>query len=1419
MRAILLMVWGLVLTSPVAFAQTIEPWADAALPVKGKLALWLDASRIAASRKALARGELKKDAGLATWFDASGNRLDLRQDAPGAMPKVVAVGKNALVRFDGEEDHFRLTQAGKSLEQFTVFLVASPRRNQGLFRGAFSLNAPGERDYTSGFNLDLGPTSSRRFEVLNIEGKGFGGAQNLLTSPEPFGKLHVIEVVGGEKELAVTVDGKSQGKRSREKTPISMEEITVGARFYNNEAATQKAQGFGAFDIAELLIYSAALSEADAKSVHDYLQKKHAAMAASMPPDDFQPVVKRLEPVKNPPPVQMLVPGFEVSELPLDLTNVNNVRCRPDGTLVAVGYNGNIWLLRDKDGDGLEESAELFWENKGQISSPIGAALTPPGYKLENKSLLKFGEKRSIDFGGKIEFKPLDKPADKPEEKPVFGVFVAGKEKVSLIVDRDGDDKADDHFVVATGWEPLKHSVDALGLAIDPKDQSIYFGLGTTDFTNAYLVGEDGSAKYSLESERGTILRISPNFNSREVICTGVRFAIGMAFDKSGELFITDQEGATWLPNGNPFDELLHIQKGRHYGFPPRHPQHLPNVTDDPSVFDFGPQHQSTCGLCFNEPVAEGGKHFGPEAWRGDALTSGESRGKLYRTTLSKSELGTGYVAKTQLIACLSMLTVDQCLTKEGDLMVACHSGGPDWGSGPAGKGKLYKIRYVDREHPQPVLVWPASANEVRVEFDRPVKPEMLRDVLSTAKLTSGAYVRAGDRFETIWPGYAVVEAQKDAPRRDLMIHSAQLTPDGRTLVLATDRHVAAQHYALTLPGMGRLARIKDEGQKRSQEAAIDLDYDLSGVEIEWVSADGMTKLPGWLPHCDLQASRKFTHGSAGHDQLWKAMESQGTLQFKFQVPLKDLARPAVQPGSTLDYELPKESATFSVKANGPYTFKPTFNGHSTPTPTAAKDPKSQGQAPSDAPATGEAPRVMECFIGLGADGKKMPELWISFVTSENDGREHRLPLNRVILPWVSLKPDASPEIKSLARKELEGGSWSRGRKLFHSEEAKCFKCHAISAQGGVIGPDLTNLIHRDYTSVLRDVTQPSFAINPDFASSVYELKDGRVLTGTSRTIEGKLHISDKDGKTTIVAQQDIESVQPSKLSIMPEGIVKDLGEAKLRDLMTYLLSPPPSMPHDLVEGRPAPRQKSEIFALLAGAPSPPAAIRPLKIVLVAGVKDHGPGEHDYPAWQKAWTELMGAADQIEVSTAWEWPDKKQFAEADVMVFFQHGTWNEQRAADLDPFLARGGGAVYIHWAVDGNPKSEEFAQRIGLASKLIKFRHGPLDVEFNRAISHPIARNFTRVQMVDESYWKMTGDLPGDRVIATSREDGEPQPIFWTKEEGNGRVFVSIPGHYSWSFDDPAFRILLLRGIAWSAKEPVDRFNDLVWPGADIAK
>jgi putative heme-binding domain-containing protein len=327
----------------------------------------------------------------------------------------------------------------------------------------------------------------------------------------------------------------------------------------------------------------------------------------------------------------------------------------------------------------------------------------------------------------------------------------------------------------------------------------------------------------------------------------------------------------------------------------------------------------------------------------------------------------------------------------------------------------------------------------------------------------------------------------------------------------------------------------------------------------------------------------------------------------------------------------------------------------------------------------------------------------------------------------------------------------------------------------------LSNLVHRDYASVLRDVTEPSAAINPDHVTYQVSLKDGRLLTGTVRTEGDTLLVGDLQGQVTTVAKAAVEEMQPLVHSTMPEGLPQSLGPDRLRDLLTFLLTEPPHMPDYGKAPPPPPRSKAEVRAVLAGAPPTAGPPKPLHVVLVAGPKDHGKGEHDYPAWQAAWKELLAAADGATVDTAWEWPTPEQFAKAGAVAFFQKGDWTPARAAAIDAYLERGGGLVYVHWAVEGRVDAPGFARRIGLASdsKLIKYRHGPLDLAFRpEAAAHPIARNLSALKLVDESYWKLLGDLPPDRVLATAVEDGKPWPLFWTLEPGRGRVFVSIPGH-----------------------------------------
>jgi len=1358
-----------------------EPWTDERLSIREDLVLWLDASRQDRAYAAHHVPPVAPGGELSIWFDGSGKGVRLVQRSQGASPRLLLAGGRATVLFDGKDDHLQLTGSGPGLDldEFTVFVFAAAASNPGHYPGLLAVNAVGRRDYQSGFNLDLGPRPTERFESLNLEGKGFAGASDLMNDAFPLGTYHTIEARArsGAGGVALWVDGRPQGRRNRQGGPIHVDEITLGARYYNNAGVPMFVQGFFDGAIAEVLLFSRALADSEALAVREYLSRKYAVLPESLAPQAAgkgQPEYH----VADPPPVQVLVPGFAVRALPVKLTNINNLKYRHDGKLVALAYTGNIYLLSDRDGDGLEEHVTTFWDNPSRIRSPIGMDVLPPGDPRGN------------------------------------GVLVASKTKCSLIVDTDGDDKADREIVVAEGWPELKHGVGALGVAL-AGDGSVYFGTGTASYTEAYQLDSAGRSHYDLKSELGTILRVAPDFQSRSIVATGIRYPVALRFNREGDLFATDQEGATWLPNGNPFDELLQIQQGRHYGFPPRHSRHLPGVIDEPSVFDYKPQHQSTCGLNFNEPVL-GGPVFGPPSWTGDALVSGYSRGKLFRTKLVKT--AAGYVAQTALLAVLNKLTVDACVSPTGALAVAAHSGGPDWGSGPSGQGTLYKISCTQRDQPQPVFAWAESPREVRVAFDRPLDPGSLHDLARGTTLALGRSVSAGDRFETLRPGYSVVMAQLGDPRKYLAVHSVQMSPDRRTLILATDPQADAVTYALTLPGLGRPPRGAKEGAELPQEPAIDLAYGLTGAAAEWRADSGALLWKGWLPHLDLSVARAFTAGSAAHEQLWSLLGRPGSLRLTTRLDLRNLLRPAVQPGSHVDDTLPSERATLTLAASGALSVRIGAETAVSVPRASAEDQLATIPIAVSPASAGAVP--LEIILTNGSD--QPPRLGVSYHTNEDD-RPRALALARFVLPWARAGDElvtATPAEATLPE-ELADGSWSAGQDLFFGKEARCAECHAVRGRGGTIGPDLSNLVHRDYASVLRDIREPSVAINPDHITYSLALVDGRLFSGTVRSSGTTLRVGDSQGRETVLAQSDVEVMQPQPISTMPEGLVQVLGAAKLTNLLTFLLAPELRPAPIRREGAPPPRTRAEVEAVVKPArPAGDQKVRPLQIVLVSGPKDHGVDEHDYPLWQQRWSALLGRAEGVTVTTAQGWPTPDDFARADVLVWFSANPgWSAGKGPQLDAFLERGGGMVYLHYAVNGQKAPEELARRIGLAWQggLSKFRHGPLDLAFT-AGTHPITAGFRSLHLEDETYWQLVGNTADVEVLATAVEEGSPRPLLWTRQAGKGRVFCSIPGHYNWTFDDPLFRTLILRGIAWTAGAPADRFVDLATQGARIA-
>lgn len=810
------------------------------------------------------------------------------------------------------------------------------------------------------------------------------------------------------------------------------------------------------------------------------------------------PVPESLAVVSNVPHIQMLIPGFSARELPLDLNNINSLACAPDGRIFALCYDGNVLQLKDTKGAGLEDTATYFFKNDhNEIPPSIGMCWGPGG------------------------------------------LYIASHGRVARLHDKgDGTGELE---TVATGWPGPTiaggSALDTFGIAV-AKDGTVYFGLGADAWSNPYLTNGTGGSGYDLHSDRGTIQELSPDWKQRKAIDTGLRFTVCLAFNAAGDLFCTDQEGATWLPNGNPFDELLYIQPGRHYGFPPRHPKFLPDVIDEPSVFDYAPQHQSTCGLHFDNPVGGGTGIFGPDWWRDDAILTGESRGKIWRTALVKT--AAGYVAQNNLLACLDMLAIDAMPTPAGDLLISCHSGQPDWGTGPGGKGKLFKISCIDKSAPQPVFAYAASPTEIRVVFDRPLEAAQFKNLAAQSVISMGKYVTAGNRFESFHPSYAAVERQMAVPRYRLPVLSAGVTADNDAIVLETTPRVEAVNYAVTIP----YTPAADDPARNSPYHDIDVLSDLTGVEAQWRDAHGKVRWSGWIPHLDLSVAEGLTAPSAGHRQLFKLLRQKGTLTLKTQLDLWSMLHPAIQPGGKLDYEYPPETVTVVLKSGG--KMKLTAGGAARRVSAGEYDLTLVAKENQWLPLTVELP--------TGKDGAKLDVTWFT----DEDSRPRAFPLRRILLPWA--KPAGAEAVATGPRQipEIAGGDWNRGKKIFFGEQPGCYKCHQISGQGGKIGPDLSILVYRDYASVLRDILEPSATINPDYVASNVRLKDGDTQTGVilSETPE-RIVLGQAGGKSLEISKIDILDRKASKVSLMPEGLLKGMSAQQQKDLLTFLLTSP----------------------------------------------------------------------------------------------------------------------------------------------------------------------------------------------------------------------------------------------------------------------
>jgi glucose/arabinose dehydrogenase len=260
-------------------------------------------------------------------------------------------------------------------------------------------------------------------------------------------------------------------------------------------------------------------------------------------------------------------------------------------------------------------------------------------------------------------------------------VFVGSRSegKVYAVVDRDGDNRADQVHVIARGLDQpsgvayrdgalyvaavsriLRFRDVAKDLTRPPKPEVVSDAYPTDAHHGWKFIafGPDGKLYVPVGAPcnvcappgplHATITRLEPVGGRPEVLARGVRNSVGFDFDPAtGDLWFTDN-GRDWLGDEQPPDELNHLTKvGEHFGFPFCHGHGIrdPDYNGGRSCAEFTPPaqalgpHVAAIGMRFYTG------HTFPEKYRGGVFIAehgswNRSMPIGYRVTFVKIENG-----------------------------------------------------------------------------------------------------------------------------------------------------------------------------------------------------------------------------------------------------------------------------------------------------------------------------------------------------------------------------------------------------------------------------------------------------------------------------------------------------------------------------------------------------------------------------------------------------------------------------------------------------------------------------------------------------------------------------------------------------------------------------------------------------------
>jgi len=146
--------------------------------------------------------------------------------------------------------------------------------------------------------------------------------------------------------------------------------------------------------------------------------------------------------------------------------------------------------------------------------------------------------------------------------------------------------------------------------------------------------------------------------------------------------------------------------------------------------------------------------------------------------------------------------------------------------------------------------------------------------------------------------------------------------------------------------------------------------------------------------------------------------------------------------------------------------------------------------------------------------------------------------------------------------------------------------------------------------------------------------------------------------------------------------------------------------------------------------------------------------------------------------------------------------------ANLVNFVKGGKGLVVSHLSSASWADFAEFRAMCGHYWVMGKSGHGPRSV-FTAKVTkqeHPITQGIADFQADDELYAKLQGDAPINVLVeADSDWSKKTEPLAFTVEYGQGRIFHEAFGHDGKAIHNPAVEKLIQRGTQWAATGKVE--------------